>query len=61
MLLKGDFSFGDEGLGDIVARLTDPLTLLVCLRLRQAETEDDDQKRRAGAEPEELEIKRLAN
>lgn len=54
MVLQRDSALGDEGLSDTLSCLPDFLTLLVCLRLGQAETEDDDQHRRTGTKPEQL-------
>jgi len=52
--LQRNFAFGDEGLSDIVSSFSDSLTLLVCLCLGQAETEDDYQDWGTCAEPEQL-------
>lgn len=56
MTLKSHLAFGHERRRDIrlgIAIFTKCLPALECLGLRQAETEENDQHRRTGAEPEE--------
>lgn len=53
MPLERDLALVDEGLTNVVFSLPDTLTLLVCLSLGQAETEEDDQDWRASTEPEQ--------
>ena len=48
-----NFPFGNKCLPDIALLVSDRVTFYVCIGLRQAESEDDNQNGRAGAEPEE--------
>jgi hypothetical protein len=53
MTLQRYFAFFDEYLGGIGFFLANPLALEVCIRLRETETENNDQNWGTGAEPEQ--------